>query len=58
MTKKDYIEIAKVLKCALKRGGQYNSDLVSEFADMLKRDNIRFDRTKFFNAVFAIDEGE
>ena len=52
MTKKDYIKIAKVLRESLRHGERCNSDLVSEFAAMLQSDNARFDRSKFFKAVF------
>lgn len=52
MTRKDYIKIVEVLRIALKHGCQCNSDLVSEFSDMLEKNNPRFDRKKFFKAVF------
>ena len=52
MTQKDYIKIAEALKEILRHGEQCNSDLVSEFADMLQKDNPRFKREIFFKAVF------
>jgi len=45
MTKKDYIETAKILR------GSGCSQLADDFASMFARDNPRFDRERFKAAV-------
>ena len=52
MTQEDYIKIAGVLHNQMRRGLPEDSDIVSEFADMLQADNPRFDRERFFKTIF------
>lgn len=51
MTRKDYIVTADILNSAI----PYNEDLIlkiaDEFADYFKKDNPRFDRRRFLEAV-------
>ena len=57
MTQKDYVKIAAVFKREI--GETYLTKskdclrmFASRFADMLQQDNSRFDRDKFFRAVY------
>lgn len=59
MTKKDYIAIAKVLADNRRNHATYDAqsmavvrctDVASDMADMLARDNSRFDRARFLAA--------
>lgn len=49
MTKKDYIEAARILKGA----GDCGRQLADEFASMFARDNPRFDKARFTKAAFG-----
>jgi hypothetical protein len=57
MTRKDYIEIAKVLNKKVRDIGINDPDfilideLAKDFATMLKADNPNFDKERFFSAV-------
>ncbi len=52
MTRKDYIETAKILKYASdKAHPALFSKLVSDFVVMFKNDNPNFDEIRFRNAV-------
>lgn len=54
MTRKDYVNVADILNLfrnAIDRG--IMDDLVNEFSDMFAEDNPNFNRTKFYEAVFA-----
>jgi dihydroneopterin aldolase len=52
MTRKDYIEIAKVLNNNLTDSNYAVIEkLTKDFAEMLKSDNQNFDKTRFENAV-------
>ena len=58
MTKKEYIKFAKLLKWFAEDNdsGQVSLDtVVSLTADIFQEDNPRFDRTRFFNAVYKED---
>jgi len=54
MTRKDYIEVARILR-------EYKRELphekaafmVMDFQDMMLKDNPRFDKSRFWKAVFA-----
>lgn len=56
MTRKDYIEVASILK-------KYKAHLphekaaymVMDFQHMMKQDNPRFDKVRFWNAVYKED---
>lgn len=54
MTRKDYIATADILETLVSsvEGEALHAvlDAVDEFADMFKKDNERFDRTRFLNA--------
>lgn len=54
MTRKDYVATAEILETlvATTEGDALNSvlDAVDEFAEMFKKDNDRFNRTRFLNA--------
>ena len=54
MTRKDYIATADILETlvATAEGDALSAvlDAVDEFAEMFKKDNERFDRTRFLNA--------
>jgi hypothetical protein len=54
MTRKDYIATADILDTlvatATEESMPHILDAIDEFADMFKRDNERFDRTRFLNA--------
>jgi len=49
MTQKDYIDIARVLREEIP-GGSTRIIACVKFADMLGKDNPRFDRNKFYSA--------
>lgn len=54
MTRKDYIATAEILDVlvatATEESLPHILDAVDEFAEMFKKDNERFDRTRFLNA--------
>ena len=54
MTRKDYIATADILDTLVATATEESMpnilDAIDEFADMFKRDNERFDRTRFLNA--------
>jgi hypothetical protein len=54
MTRKDYVATAEILGVLVSsvEGEALEAvlDTVDEFADMFKKDNERFDRTRFLNA--------
>ena len=53
MTQKDYIKIAEILREVRKHLNLGDSfSMVGQFANMLEADNPRFNREKFFEAVF------
>jgi hypothetical protein len=52
MTRKDYIQIAKVLNSNLTDANyELIEKLTKEFSTILKADNPNFDKTRFENAV-------
>lgn len=56
MTRKDYVEVANILKKYSEAGmirEQTAQFLTSDFADLMESDNPRFDRQRFWNAVFT-----
>ena len=54
MTRKDYIATAEILDVLVSTATEESLpnilDAVDEFAEMFKKDNERFDRTRFLNA--------
>jgi hypothetical protein len=50
MTKKDYIEIARIINTQPFTDPQDKVNLAHAFASMLARDNARFDRARFLAA--------
>jgi len=51
MTRKDYIAVSEILSdYAEVMPPEEYLDIVSDFADMMKRDNDRFDNVRFFQA--------
>lgn len=62
MTKKDYIAIAAVLRflgtesTACFDSPDDREHIAQEFANMLARDNPRFDRTRFVKAALPVED--
>lgn len=57
MTRKDYIETAKILNDFIDRIDSKDfQDLVFEFSEWFLSDNPRFDEEKFFNACMKETE--
>ena len=51
MTRKDYIITAEILNSAMPYNAELVLDMAEEFAAYFKKDNPRFDRNRFFDAV-------
>ena len=50
MTRKDYIEVAKILGDNI---DFTQNKIVQDFCEMFKKDNPRFDSARFIDAVYA-----
>ena len=51
MTRKDYVIAAEILNQAYPENPDLVFDLANDFADYFAKDNPRFDRSRFFDAV-------
>jgi hypothetical protein len=51
MTRKDYIITAEILNAGIPHDKDLVLKMAGEFANYFKKDNPRFDRTRFFDAV-------
>jgi hypothetical protein len=51
MTRKDYVIAAEILNQAYPENPDLVFDLANDFADYFAKDNPRFDRNRFFDAV-------
>lgn len=57
MTRKDYVETAKILNKFIDRiDGHEFDDLVFEFSEMFLADNERFNAEKFEEACYRVNE--
>ena len=50
MTRKDYVEVAKILGDNI---DYTQNKIVQDFIEMFKKDNPRFDANRFIDAVYA-----
>lgn len=51
MTRKDYVEVANILNDFDKNDGMETIELIYRFAALFEKDNPRFDRQRFIDAV-------
>jgi len=51
MTRKDYVIAAEILNQAYPENPDLVFDLANDFADYFAKDNPRFDRNRFFDAI-------
>jgi hypothetical protein len=50
MTRKDYVEVARILK---ENSSAVSDEMLNDFIAMFRKDNERFDATRFRNAVIG-----